>query len=99
MVATSLGAAAGQALRFAVIGYAYIKRGGLRRRVHVDKLVMKGYFAHSRNPLYLGNLVVLSGLFLIHGAVSVYAIGIPFFLSAYVAIPSRLGDALIICRR
>jgi len=77
---------AGQGLRFAVIGYAYIKRGGRGRQVYADKLVAEGFFAHSRNPLYLGNLIVLGGLFLIHNAFWVHAIGIPFFLLAYVAI-------------
>lgn len=85
---------AGQALRFAVIGYAYIKRGGLDRRVYADKLVIEGFFAHSRNPLYLGNLVVLGGLFLIHNSIWVHAIGIPFFLLAYVAIVAAEEDYL-----
>lgn len=85
---------AGQALRFAVIGYAYIKRGGLDRRVYADKLVIEGFFAHSRNPLYLGNLIVLCGLFLIHSSVWVYTIGIPFFLLAYVAIVAAEEDYL-----
>lgn len=76
----------GQALRMAVIGFAYIKRGGLNRRVYAEKLVTEGFFAHSRNPLYLGNLISLFGLFLIHNNPWVHAIGIPFFLLAYVAI-------------
>ncbi len=79
-------ALAGQALRVAVIGYAYIRRGGKNRRVHADTLVTEGFFRHARNPLYLGNLLVLLGLFVIHNNPWVYAIGIPFFLFAYSAI-------------
>ena len=76
----------GQALRVAVIGYAYIIRGGKNRRVYAEGLVTEGFFAHSRNPLYLGNLLILLGLFLIHNNHWVYALGVPFFLLGYVAI-------------
>jgi phospholipid methyltransferase len=79
-------ALAGQALRFAVIGYAYIKRGGKNKQVYAERLVTDGFFRHSRNPLYLGNLIVLLGLFIIHGNPWVYALGVPFFLFAYSAI-------------
>jgi len=79
-------AVAGQSLRVAVIGYAYIVRGGRNRRVYAEGLVTQGFFAHSRNPLYLGNILVLFGLFIIHDNTWVYAIGVPFFLFAYIAI-------------
>jgi len=79
-------ALAGQALRAVVIGYAYIRRGGKDRRVYADRLVTDGFFRHSRNPLYLGNLLVLAGLFMIHNNWWVYAIGVPFFLFAYSSI-------------
>lgn len=73
----------GQGLRFAVIGYAYIKRGGQDKRVYAESLVTEGLFRHSRNPLYVGNLLVLLGLFIIHGNPWVLALGMPFFLLAY----------------
>ena len=76
----------GQALRVTVIGYAYIVRGGRNRRVYADGLVTEGFFAHSRNPLYVGNLLVIAGLFLINNNPWAYAIGIPFFLLGYRAI-------------
>jgi protein-S-isoprenylcysteine O-methyltransferase Ste14 len=79
-------ALAGQVLRVAVIGYVYIARGGKNRQVYADGLVTEGFFAHSRNPLYLGNILVLLGLFIIHNDPWVYAIGIPFFLVGYAAI-------------
>ncbi|HVE77307.1 MAG TPA: hypothetical protein VNA89_00470, partial [Gemmatimonadaceae bacterium] len=56
----------GQGLRVMVIGYAYIIRGGRNQHVYAEQLVTEGFFAHSRNPLYLGNVLVLLGLFLIH---------------------------------
>lgn len=76
----------GQALRAAVIGYAYIQRGGKNRQVYANTLVTGGFFAHSRNPLYLGNLLVLLGLFILHNNPWVYALGMAFFLFAYNAI-------------
>ena len=51
--------AAGQALRITVIGYRYIVRGGKDRRVHAEDLVTGGIFALARNPLYVGNMMVL----------------------------------------
>lgn len=79
-------ALAGQALRVAVIGYVYIVRGGRDRRVYAEGLVTEGFFAHSRNPLYLGNIFVLFGLFIIHDNTWVYVIGVPIFLFGYIAI-------------
>ena len=76
----------GQLMRIAVIGYAYIVRGGRQGRVYAEGLVTEGFFAHSRNPLYLGNILVLLGLFLIHNNPSVYIIGLPFFVVGYMAI-------------
>ena len=76
----------GQLLRVAVIGLAYIIRGGSNRRVYAKNLVTAGFFAHSRNPLYLGNLLVLLGLFLIWNNPWVYLLGGAFFLLGYAAI-------------
>jgi protein-S-isoprenylcysteine O-methyltransferase Ste14 len=73
----------GQSLRAAVIGYAYIQRGGKNKQVHAETLVTEGLFRHSRNPLYLGNLLVLTGLFIVHHNPWVYGLGIPFFVFAY----------------
>lgn len=79
-------ALAGQLLRIAVIGYVYIIRGGKNERIYAEDLVTGGFFSHSRNPLYLGNILVLIGLFIIHNNPWVYIIGVPFFLLGYIAI-------------
>jgi protein-S-isoprenylcysteine O-methyltransferase Ste14 len=79
-------ALAGQGLRAAVIGYAYVRRGGKNRKVYADHLVTEGFFNHARNPLYLGNLLVLTGLFIIHNHPGVYLLGLPAFIFAYSAI-------------
>jgi len=76
-------ALSGQVLRALVIGLAYIKRGGKNRRIAADSLVQDGVFAHSRNPLYTGNILFLVGLSLIHNSVWMYLVGLPFFMFAY----------------
>jgi protein-S-isoprenylcysteine O-methyltransferase Ste14 len=73
----------GQALRIAVIGYRYIVRGGKNRRVHAEDLVTDGIFALSRNPLYVGNILVLFGLFIIWNTPLLYLVGVPFVLLGY----------------
>jgi protein-S-isoprenylcysteine O-methyltransferase Ste14 len=55
-------ALAGQGLRFATIGLDYIVRGGRNRQVYADDLVTGGLFSHCRNPLYVGNYLILVGV-------------------------------------
>lgn len=87
---------AGQAIRAAVIGLAYIKRGGVNKKIFASKLVTEGIFAHCRNPLYVGNLMILGGFLIIHNNPWVYLLGGGFFLLSYIAIvaaeESFLGD-------
>lgn len=79
-------ALAGQALRSLVIGLAYIKRGGLNKKVYANTLVTGGIFAACRNPLYAGNALILSGLLLICNAPGAYLIAGGFFAFTYWAI-------------
>jgi len=76
-------ALSGQILRAAVIGFAYIKRGGKDRQVYADTLVQEGFFAHCRNPLYVGNCLILIGYFVILNTPAGYLIGVPFFAFLY----------------
>jgi protein-S-isoprenylcysteine O-methyltransferase Ste14 len=77
-------AGTGQALRIAVIGYAYIVRaGGGRGRVYAEDLVTMGLFGVSRNPLYLGNLFIYGGLIVIWNSPWMYAVAGPFYLLLY----------------
>src|SRR6187455_2858608 len=52
----------GQVMRGATIGLAYIIRGGKEGKVHADDLVTEGMFRHARNPLYVGNILMLLGV-------------------------------------
>jgi protein-S-isoprenylcysteine O-methyltransferase Ste14 len=77
---------AGQLLRAITIGLAYIIRGGKKRQVYAEALVQEGVFAHCRNPLYVGNLLVILGLGLIANSMLFLLVGMPFFVFAYIAI-------------
>lgn len=79
-------ALAGQGVRVVTIGFAYVKRGGKDKKVYADRLVQEGIFAHSRNPMYLGNLLVIVGFALIHNSPWFYVVGLPFFFFAYLCI-------------
>jgi protein-S-isoprenylcysteine O-methyltransferase Ste14 len=76
----------GQALRILVIGLVYITRGGQNRQVWASSLVDTGMFAHSRNPLYLANLLLFGGLAVVHNGWAMYLIVVPFFVFAYICI-------------
>jgi len=76
----------GLGLRAAVIGLAYIKRGGVDKKVYADRLVSEGFFAACRNPLYLGNMIVYLGVFLMHGNPLLILLGTGLFLAIYSAI-------------
>jgi protein-S-isoprenylcysteine O-methyltransferase Ste14 len=77
--------AAGQGVRALVIGLAFgdIRRGGKHLKIHADALVQEGLFAHCRNPLYVGNVLIYFGLFVILNSPAGWLIGVPFFVSAY----------------
>jgi protein-S-isoprenylcysteine O-methyltransferase Ste14 len=77
---------AGQVVRTAVIGLIYIKRGGVNKRVFAENLVTEGMFGHCRNPLYVGNFLMLVGFFVIHNNPWVYVLGGGFFVLSYRAI-------------
>ena len=79
-------ALAGQAVRALTIGLAYIKRGGKERKIFANTLVKEGIFAHCRNPLYLGNILIVVGLAIIANSIPFYFIGIPLFVLMYLAI-------------
>ncbi|MFK0274932.1 methyltransferase family protein [Ensifer sp. NPDC090286] len=74
---------AGLALRATVVGYKYIQRGGLKKKVYAKDLVTEGMFGVCRNPLYVGNMLLYSGVFLLHGNPMLIVIGIGLFAFMY----------------
>ncbi len=55
-------ALAGQGVRALTIGLQYIVRGGRSRRVYAEDLVTEGVYAHTRNPMYVGNMLIVAGI-------------------------------------
>jgi len=81
-----LTALAGQVLRVSVIGYAYIQRGGANKRLAAPRLVTEGFYAHSRNPMYVGNFLLVTGLLIIYNSFWAYVAVLPLFCGAVLSI-------------
>jgi len=79
-------ALSGQVIRAATIGLKYIKRGGKDKKVYADDLVTQGIFDHCRNPLYVGNIMMLTGVGLISNSLVFMVIVVPVFCFIYQAI-------------
>ena len=79
----ALCAALGQALRSLTIGLKYIVRGGRERRVYARDLVTGGIYAHTRNPMYLGNLLLLTGIAVASNSWVCLTIAVPLFAFFY----------------
>ena len=77
---------AGSLFRINTIGWAYIKRGGLDKKVYANNLVVEGFFGICRNPLYVGNMLIYCGLFLLHGNLFVIFFGIALYWFIYESI-------------
>lgn len=73
----------GQLIRGATIGLAYIVRGGRNKEVYADGLVTSGIFSHVRNPLYIGNLLMLWGVGILANSLLFVAVVMPIFFFIY----------------
>ena len=76
----------GQLIRGLTIGLAYIVRGGKEGKPYAEGLVTEGIFTHCRNPLYVGNILMLLGVGILANSLVYVAIVIPIFLFVYQAI-------------
>ena len=93
--------ATGEAVRVTTIGLQYIVRGGRNRRVYAKDLVTGGIYAHTRNPMYVGNALILVGLAIASNSWLSVAVVIPLYLFTCMAIVAaeerylrgRFGDA------
>lgn len=86
MFAGAAAALAGAALRLATIGFEYIERGGKNKRIYASFLAQKGMYGLTRNPMYLGNALIASGLIFFAGSPALCVTALPFFLFVYQAI-------------
>jgi len=76
----------GQVIRGATIGLAYIIRGGKDKKVYAEELVTTGIFNHCRNPLYVGNILMLLGVGILSNSLIYVGVIMPLFLFIYQAI-------------
>jgi protein-S-isoprenylcysteine O-methyltransferase Ste14 len=86
MLALGIGlaiSALGQLIRNLTIGLVYIIRGGKDRQIHANELYTKGMMAHCRNPLYVGNVLVLLGLGIAANSLLFLVIIFPIFFLFY----------------
>jgi protein-S-isoprenylcysteine O-methyltransferase Ste14 len=87
-------ALAWQFVRAGTIGLVYIIRGGKNRQVYAEDLVTEGVFAHSRNPMYVGNLLILSGMAITSNTWTTVLVAIPVTAFIYRAIVAAEEDYL-----
>jgi protein-S-isoprenylcysteine O-methyltransferase Ste14 len=74
----------GVVIRGITIGLTFIERGGDKAlRIHADALITKGLFTHSRNPLYVGNNLMLFGLGILSNSLIYVIVVVPVFLFIY----------------
>lgn len=76
----------GELVRVATIGLDYIIRGGKDRQVYAERLVTRGFYEHTRNPMYFGNLLLLVGFSLGANSWLLLAIGVPLAVLLHVGI-------------
>ena len=84
----------GQAIRIGTIGLAYIIRGGKDRLPYADTLVTSGIYAHTRNPMYLGNAFLLAGLAIATDSWVFVLIGVPIAVALHVTMIAAEEDFL-----
>lgn len=73
----------GQLIRAATIGLDYIIRGGRNKKVYAENLVTGGMFNHGRNPLYVGNILMLTGVGILANSLLYITLFIPLFIFIY----------------
>lgn len=89
LVATFIGAvvaATGQLVRVVTIGLRYIVRGGRGGRVYADDLITDGVYRLCRNPMYVGNVLLVIGLAIAANSLATILTAVPLVLFAYRAI-------------
>ena len=81
-------------IRGLTIGLTFVERGGKNLKIHADALILKGLFVHCRNPLYVGNNLMLLGLGILSNSLLYVLVVVPIFLIIYQAIVLAEEDFL-----
>ena len=87
-------AALGQIVRALTIGLRYVIRGGRGRRVYAEDLVTEGIYSHTRNPMYVGNLLIMIGIAIASNSWVTIAVAVPLGLFMYASIVAAEEDYL-----
>ncbi|MEK7415912.1 MAG: isoprenylcysteine carboxylmethyltransferase family protein [Planctomycetota bacterium] len=85
-IAGTVIALSGQTVRAMTIGLQYIVRGGRHGRVYADDLVTGGVYNLCRNPMYVGNVLLVAGLALASNSLATLLCALVLAIVAYVAI-------------
>ncbi len=85
----------GMLIRSITIGLVYIIRGGAKRQIHADTLVTEGIYKVCRNPMYLGNILLIFGFGLFANSLLFSLLFSPLFVLFYVAIIIAEEDFLL----
>lgn len=94
IVCGAIVASAGEIIRIVTIGLKYIVRGGRHRRVYAQDLVVEGIYNHCRNPMYVGNFLILLGVAVASNSWACVLLALPLFGLAYAAIVAAEEDYL-----
>jgi protein-S-isoprenylcysteine O-methyltransferase Ste14 len=77
----------GQGYRLLTAGCAKnIRRRGRQGHIGAVRVINDGMFAHSRNPLYFGNVLIIVGFVVIANNMWWYLLVLPIFIIAYFAL-------------
>lgn len=98
LLATLIGAIVallGQLIRIVTIGFRYVIRGGRSRRVYAEDLVTEGLYAHVRNPMYLGNLLIVVGVAIAANSWPTILLGVPLAVLMYICIVAAEEEYLL----
>jgi phospholipid methyltransferase len=79
----------GQSIRVVTVGWDYIERGGSGGKVAASRLVTGGMYAYCRNPMYVGNLLMVAGFLFAYGRLVAGITGIACCALFYSAIVAR----------
>ena len=84
----------GQLVRSANVGLEYIIRGGKNHQVYAEKLVTGGIYSHVRNPMYVGNFILVLGMSIASNSWVFLLLGIPIVVLMHKAIVAAEEDFL-----
>jgi protein-S-isoprenylcysteine O-methyltransferase Ste14 len=94
LISGSFFIALGILVRCITIGLVYIVRGGNNRKIHAENLVTTGIYSICRNPMYLGNILLIFGFGLFANSLIFTLIFFPLFVFIYIAIMKAEEDFL-----